>query len=204
MLFQGLPEWLQIPTETFNGLSVILATVQLLAIFFAAWNIKQQKKQITNLSHQVRLQTEQVGLQQKEVLVTSYAHFSNMYLKVMADIPDADANVTTKTSWWYRYWDILIAEVNFCMMGYLDKLIFGLWMNELGRNFAAYPNGAVHMGTFAENCEPHFDRVLPPHHPIRLFFDELRACAVVNDAKLRAEKIIALVEIIHNRREPDL
>jgi hypothetical protein len=53
------------------------------------------------------------------------------------------------------------------------------------------------LATFAENGEAHFDRVLPPHHPIRGFFYGLRACAGIDDEKLRVANIFALVEDIH-------
>lgn len=189
-----LTEAVKVSTETFNGVMIALSLVQLAVLYFAALNLRQQKKQIKALADQLRLQIEQVKLQKSEVYVNSFAHFSNMYLETMSRIPERDRSQTDKDSWWYRYWDILIAEVHFCMRGYMDKLVITLWINELARNFDAYPHGAEHMGTFAENGRKHFDRVLPAYHPVRVFFGEVAECSKLADDNKRSARIRELVE----------
>lgn len=194
LLIDAYPIWMKLPTEVFNFIYFPLAILQLLVIWFAAINIRQQKKQIKRLSDQVRLQTEQVRLERESVFVTSFSHFSDSYQRVMNSLPQREDSEVTRRTWWYRYWDVLIAEVNFCMKGYLDRFLFELWMNELARNFNFAPHGAEYMGTFEESCEHHLDRVLPKHHAVRIFFDDIKAYSKIVDERHRAKHINALVD----------
>jgi len=192
-MFQ-FPAWLQLSTENYNAISVLIGILQITAIGFAAANISQQRKQIINLSRQVVLQTEQLVIQRETVFISSYSHFNNAYMKVMAEIPPEPADDHKISSWWHRYWDIIIGEVNFCMKGQLDKVIFELWMHELAQSLFLPPHGIGYMGTYADNSEEHFNLILAECSPIRIFFRDLRKCANETDGAARAVEIGALVE----------
>ncbi len=112
----------------------------------------------------------------------------------MTDLPKADAGQSEIKSWWYRYWDVHIAEVTFCTRGYLDPIIYELWLLELVRNFDSYPHGAVHMETFSKSMDAHISRVVSQHTGIRVFFDELKEISMEKNENQQAKKVRELVE----------
>jgi uncharacterized membrane protein affecting hemolysin expression len=97
------PDWLVLSNDRHNALSILIrlislfiGTLQIGAIWFAASNIRQQKKQINKLSEQVKLQRE-------SVLFSSFSHFSNLYFEVMSALLDEMADEAARRSWWYRF-----------------------------------------------------------------------------------------------------
>jgi hypothetical protein len=189
------PAWLQLPTENYNALSIMIGVLQIFAIIFTAVSISQQRSQLRSLSRQLMLQRE-------AVYISSYSHFNNAYKKVMSEIPLEPADEHQINNWWHRYWDIIIGEVNFCMKGQLDKDIFELWMNELARSYFLPPHGVTYMGTYAENSEARFDLVLAVNSPLRRFFAGLRKCALQMDGAGRAEAVAELAAGTYNLLGP--
>jgi hypothetical protein len=199
----NLPLSLQMGTETYNTLAVLLGLVQIITILFAGWSIGQQKKQIKNLSQQVKLQTEEVRIAGQSVFVDSFSHFSSVYFQIMSALPAESASEMDRNLWWYRYLELLIAEVNFSMRGLIDPTIFEIWMHELARHYFQSPHGAAHMGTFAGNSKKHLDRVLAEHSDIHVFFDALEAAAKEKDGVARAQAIQVLVARTYNTNRGD-
>lgn len=169
------------PTYYYPAMLVI-QTVQLLAIIVAVIGLFNSRRQIE---------------QQKEgTYVASIAHFSKMYHDIMSEIPkETEAHEIER--WWYRYWDMFSAEVHFHLCGYLDKTLFGLWAQELARNYQNVLHGAEYMGSYSAHHGKHFDRVFVVESIIKAFFVEFRDCALKLKEQELAKAINALVERTH-------
>ncbi|MEO1198307.1 MAG: hypothetical protein AAFX39_03585 [Pseudomonadota bacterium] len=92
--------------------------------------------------------------------VSVFTHFSSQYHELMKNIPQAGTNENGTTVdvtsdniklWWYRYWDIMIAEYHFMTTGILSEKISELWMSELFLKSDEFPRNNPHMGTFSES-----------------------------------------------------
>jgi hypothetical protein len=161
---------------------LILQTFQLLAIIIAAIGLLNARRQ---------------SEQQKEgTYVTSIAHFSKIYHDIMSEIPK-EPKADEKQRWWYRYWDMFSAETHFHLCGYLDKTLFGLWAQELARNYQNSLHGAEHMGRYADFHEKHFNRVFVQESTIKGFFVEFRKFASTLTGQQLTTEINSLVERTH-------
>ncbi|MEL6278722.1 MAG: hypothetical protein AAFQ73_09485 [Pseudomonadota bacterium] len=124
--------------------SLVFEAIQTVAIGVAALALFEQSRQTALL----RQSTDQ---QNTQIYVSTFNHFSNMYLSAMADLSTIDtADPRARASWWYRYWDIMCAEIIFHRKGYLDDVIFQTWMHELCVNLHKTPHDINEMGTFKE------------------------------------------------------
>lgn len=178
--------WLKVETETFNAASLALSLVQLLIVYLAARSLRQQKIQLKELKKQIKLQ-------HKEVYVTSFAHFSTMYHSLMAAIPENRDDDGAIARWWFRYWDLLIAETHFCFTDQLDPEIYELWVGEIVRNFSEAPHGVSHMGTIGDSQQKMLGRVLPEGHLIMQFFLALSKLAREERAAKATEALNRLI-----------
>ena len=171
------------PTYYFQAMLVI-QTAQLLAIIIAVIALFNARRQIE---------------QQKEgTYVASIAHFSKMYHDIMSEIPKMeDAKDDEKERWWYRYWDMFSAEVHFHLCGYLDKTLFGLWAQELARNYQNCLHGAEYMGRYSDYHGKHFNRVFVEQSIIKAFFVEFQICTSNLKGQQLSIAINALVERTH-------
>ncbi|MEO0719833.1 MAG: hypothetical protein AAFU68_08740 [Pseudomonadota bacterium] len=126
--------------------SLVFEAIQTVAIGVAALALFEQSRQTALL----RQSTDQ---QNTQIYVSTFNHFSNMYLSAMADLSTIDtADPRARASWWYRYWDIMCAEIIFHRKGYLDDVIFQTWMHELCVNLHKTPMTSTRWGRSRKPC----------------------------------------------------
>lgn len=146
-----------------------------LAIIFAAITVVFQARAF-------RIHQKQLVQRQNQTFVSSFNHFSNMYFELMSTLPKESEAVFTlreRQTWWYRYWDIVCAEMHFFARGYLDRMTFEMWMQELGANLTRCPHDIEEMGTYLESLEERREMMHGIDSDLYRFLGQLQEVAAI-------------------------
>ncbi|MEL6337574.1 MAG: hypothetical protein AAFQ88_13150 [Pseudomonadota bacterium] len=138
---------------------------------------------------QARMLRKQLKERRRQILVSSFNHFSSMYSATMKEIPKENDELYERPSWWYRYWDMMSAEAIFYRRGYIDDITFILWMQELARHMKGAPHDRVYMGTFEQNLESRLTLLAEIDKPLHDFFHKIKTASNKEDQRERGKSV---------------